>query len=109
MADGFFQSLGISTQLITAGALGGMVKAGIAKEGIVEALTSVTVGAATANYLGEPVTRLLSAVEIFGGRLELKVEFGAFFTGLFAYIIVEQIALRLRARLASAPSEGNPK
>lgn len=102
MADGnFLHALGIDAQLITAGSLGGLVKALMSKQRVFDAMASMVVGAAVSNYAGAALATLISSVELFGARMSLRPEVGGFFAGIFAYAIVAFIGIKLREKFGS--------
>lgn len=99
MADGnFLTSLGIDVQLVTAGSAGGLVKALVWKQKVFDACASMVVGALIANYFGASAASMLSSIEMFGVRPSLRAEVGAFFVGIFAFLLVEQVAKLIRAK-----------
>ena len=106
MPDGnFLSAFGLDPQLLTAGAGGGLVKALIGKQKVLDAMASMTVGAMTANYVGAPFASLLGSVELFGLRMNLRPEVGAFFAGIFAFWIVERIGNLLRKKFGDEGSQ----
>jgi hypothetical protein len=106
MADGnFLAALGIDTQLVTAGAAGGLVKALIGKQKVVDGMASMIVGAMVANYAGGPMAAMLSAVEVFGTRLSLRPEVGGFFVGIFAFALVAGVGAKLRERFGDGAAK----
>lgn len=110
MADGnFLTSIGLDPQLITAGTAGGLVKALIGKQRIPDAVASMLVGAMVSNYAGTPFASLLSSVELFGLRINLRPEVGGFFAGIFAYAIVAYIGGKLREKFGNAAPIGENK
>lgn len=111
MADGnFLASIGIDPQLITAGAAGGMVKALIGKQRVLDSIASMVVGAMVSNYAGVPFATMLSGIEIAGLRLNLRPEVGGFFAGIFAFAIVAAIGTKLRDKFgADDTKDGGPK
>ena len=99
MADGnFLTAIGVDPQLVTAGGAGGLVKALITKQKVLDAMASITVGALVANYAGKPSVDILASLEVAGMHLTLRPEVGAFFTGIFAFWIVATIGTKLRAK-----------
>lgn len=106
MADGnFLTSIGIDPQLVTAGSAGGLVKALIGKQRVLDAVASMVVGAMVSNYGGAPMAAMLSGIELFGLRMNLRPEVGGFFAGIFAYSIVAFIGSKLREKFGN----GEPK
>lgn len=104
MPDGnFLQSIGVDPQLVTAGSAGGLVKALIGKQRIPDAIASMIVGAMVSNYAGAPFASLLSSVEVFGLRFNLRPEVGGFLAGIFAYAIVALIGSKLRDKFGGEP------
>lgn len=103
MADGgnFLTSIGLDPQLITAGTAGGLVKAVMGKQKIVDASASMLVGAMVSNYAGGPAVLILAGVEMFGMKLNLRPEVGGFFVGIFAFALVSYIAGKLRDKFGS--------
>lgn len=106
MADGnFLTSIGLDPQLVTAGSAGGLVKALIGKQKVLDAIASMVVGAMMSNYAGTPFAAMLSSIEMFGLRVNLRPEVGGFFAGIFAFAIVSFLASKLREKFGS----GEPK
>lgn len=106
MADGnFLTSIGIDPQLVTAGSAGGLVKALIGKQKVVDAVASMVVGALVSNYGGTPFASMLSSVEMFGLRFTLKPEVGGFFAGIFAFAIVAFIGSKLREKFGNGENK----
>lgn len=96
MADwNLFQAVGVDPQLVTAGTAGGMVKALVWRQKLVPAIASMLVGAAVASYAGAPLAKALSKIDLFGLRVEMAPELGAFLAGIFAYWGIEIIASKL--------------
>lgn len=107
MTDGnFLTSIGIDPQLVTAGSAGGLVKALIGKQRVLDAIASMVVGAMVSNYAGAPFASLLSSVELFGLRINLRPEVGGFFAGIFAYAIVAFLGSKLREKFGGAEQPG---
>lgn len=94
----FLSSIGLDPQLITAGSAGGLVKALIGKQKVIDSIASMVVGAIMANYSGAAVASLLSSIEVFGQRINLRPEVGGFFVGVFAYAIVAYLGTWLREK-----------
>ena len=107
MADGnFLTAIGIDPQLVTAGSAGGLVRALIGKLKVPDAMASMVVGAAVANYGGIPLATLLSGVGIAGLHINLRPEVGGFFAGIFAFAIVAYIGSKLRDKFGGPKGDG---
>jgi hypothetical protein len=99
MADGnLLSSIGIDIQLVTAGSAGGLVKALMGRQKVLDATASMIVGAMVSNYAGGPAATLLSGIEMFGLKMNLRPEVGGFFVGIFAYAIVAFVGSKLREK-----------
>lgn len=95
----FLSGLGLDPQLISAGLGGGLLKALVWRQRVVDAISSMIAGAVAANWLGRPAASVLSSVEMLGIKVNIAPEVGGFFVGIFAFAIVELLAKLLRDKL----------
>lgn len=91
--------VGVDTQLVTAGAAGGLARALVARQKLVDALASIVVGAILANYAAVPAATMLSKIEVNGLRFDVQPALGGVFLGVFSYLIIEATTKWLRGKL----------